>query len=249
MAGEIIFEGKEATTLEVALFTALSRGPLSGTALAERVQLDRRRACELFDALVAGGLLERHGEQYANVEEIDRLLTGTRTMADRVRPLLPQVLSLVLAVTLGLSAVQASGGFAHRAPAAEPRAMYATSAGGDATSALALPMKPLSQGKSDGPLFYFVDSDEQAETVLLASANAGDQLPWNKAVAAGSTDEIIEAWSAPVFSWIFVVVSSEEEEQQTRDLVALANNRRALNGLPAVKIGDMRPLFDPAGPP
>ncbi len=57
------------SAVELGLFTALAKGPLDRETLRERIGIDRRGACDFFDALVALGLLERKDGSYANTPE------------------------------------------------------------------------------------------------------------------------------------------------------------------------------------
>lgn len=60
--------------VELGLFTVLSSSPLDGQTLAGRLGIHPRSARDFFDALVALGLLERHGEQYANTPQTEQFL-------------------------------------------------------------------------------------------------------------------------------------------------------------------------------
>ncbi len=71
---------------ELGLFEALGEGPADLAALAARTGLTRRTARISADAMVALGLLERHGDRYANTPVSAEFLSGT-TPAD-CRPLL-----------------------------------------------------------------------------------------------------------------------------------------------------------------
>src|SRR5687767_7455502 len=67
------------SAVELGVFTELAQGPLTAESLRERLGLHPRSARDFFDALVALGLLERSGEQYANTPETDLFL-------DRAKP-------------------------------------------------------------------------------------------------------------------------------------------------------------------
>lgn len=68
------------SAVELGVFTELARdGALDAGALAERLGLHRRSARDFFDALVALGMLERHGDRYANTPQTDQFL-------DRAKP-------------------------------------------------------------------------------------------------------------------------------------------------------------------
>ncbi|MEU0882434.1 methyltransferase [Lentzea sp. NPDC005914] len=71
---------------ELGLFEALGEGPADLDALAARTGLPRRTARISADAMVALGLLERHGDRYANTPVAATFLSGA-TPAD-FRPLL-----------------------------------------------------------------------------------------------------------------------------------------------------------------
>ncbi|PVG84512.1 SAM-dependent methyltransferase [Nocardioides gansuensis] len=71
---------------ELGLFEALGEGPVDLDGLAARTGLTRRTARISADAMVAIGLLERHGDHYANGAAAATFLSG-QTPAD-LRPLL-----------------------------------------------------------------------------------------------------------------------------------------------------------------
>jgi SAM-dependent methyltransferase len=71
---------------ELGLFEALGEGPTDLAGLAARTGLTRRAARITADAMVALGLLERHGDRYANTPVAATFLSGA-TSAD-FRPLL-----------------------------------------------------------------------------------------------------------------------------------------------------------------
>lgn len=71
---------------ELGLFEALGEGPVDLGGLAARTGLSRRTARISADAMVAIGLLERHGDRYANSPVAAAFLSGA-TPAD-LRPLL-----------------------------------------------------------------------------------------------------------------------------------------------------------------
>jgi hypothetical protein len=60
--------------VELGLFTELAPAPLDAQTLTQRLGLHPRAARDFFDALVALGLLERHGEQYSNTPETGKFL-------------------------------------------------------------------------------------------------------------------------------------------------------------------------------
>jgi len=62
------------TAVELGLFSELAKGPLDAKALADRLRLHPRSARDFFDALVALGILDRHGDRYANTPETDLYL-------------------------------------------------------------------------------------------------------------------------------------------------------------------------------
>lgn len=57
------------SAVEVGVFAALAGGPLQGNELRERTGLHQRGARDLFDALVALGLLDRDDHGYRNTTE------------------------------------------------------------------------------------------------------------------------------------------------------------------------------------
>lgn len=71
---------------ELGIFEALADSPATVDGLASRTGLTRRAARISADAMVALGLLERHGDQYRNAPAAARFLSGS-TPAD-LRPLL-----------------------------------------------------------------------------------------------------------------------------------------------------------------
>jgi hypothetical protein len=62
------------SAVELGLFTELAQGGLDLPALAKRLKLHQRSARDFLDALVALGMLDRHGDQYANTPATDRFL-------------------------------------------------------------------------------------------------------------------------------------------------------------------------------
>ena len=62
------------SAVEVGVFAALAGGPLQGKELRERTGLHQRGARDLFDALVALGLLDRDDHGYRNTAETDLYL-------------------------------------------------------------------------------------------------------------------------------------------------------------------------------
>ncbi len=67
------------SAVEIGLFTELAKEPLDAETLSERLMLHPRSARDFLDALVALGMLEREGDQYANTTETDLFL-------DRAKP-------------------------------------------------------------------------------------------------------------------------------------------------------------------
>jgi hypothetical protein len=67
------------SAVEIGLFTELAKGSLNFETLSERFMLHPRSARDFLDALVALGMLERDGDQYANTPETDLFL-------DRAKP-------------------------------------------------------------------------------------------------------------------------------------------------------------------
>lgn len=57
------------SAVELGLFTQLTEGPLDAETLRTRLGLHPRSARDFFDALVALGVLDRHGDRYANTPE------------------------------------------------------------------------------------------------------------------------------------------------------------------------------------
>jgi hypothetical protein len=67
------------SAVEIGLFSELAKGSLNFETLSERLMLHPRSARDFLDALVALGMLERDGDQYANTPETDLFL-------DRAKP-------------------------------------------------------------------------------------------------------------------------------------------------------------------
>lgn len=67
------------SAVETGLFTELAKGSLDFETLSERLMLHSRSARDFLDALVALGMLQRDGDQYANTPETDLFL-------DRAKP-------------------------------------------------------------------------------------------------------------------------------------------------------------------
>jgi hypothetical protein len=74
MASKVLF-----SAIDFGLFTQLAKGPLDAEKLRNRLGLHPRSIRDFLDALVALGMLERHGEVYSNTEETDFYL-------DRAKP-------------------------------------------------------------------------------------------------------------------------------------------------------------------
>ena len=62
------------SAVEIGLFTELADGPLDLAALTNRLKLHHRSARDFLDALVALGMLDRHGEHYSNTPATDWFL-------------------------------------------------------------------------------------------------------------------------------------------------------------------------------
>jgi hypothetical protein len=62
------------SAVELGLFTELAQGGLDLPALTKRLKLHQRSARDFLDALVALGLLDRHGDRYANTPAADLFL-------------------------------------------------------------------------------------------------------------------------------------------------------------------------------
>jgi Dimerisation domain/O-methyltransferase domain len=62
------------SAVELDLFTVLAAEPLDADILRRRLGVDERGARDFFDALVALGMLERHGGRYRNTPETDHYL-------------------------------------------------------------------------------------------------------------------------------------------------------------------------------
>ena len=66
------------SAVELGLFTVLAGGPRTGEELRGQLELHPRSARDFFDALVALGMLNRHGETYSNTAEADLHLDRTK---------------------------------------------------------------------------------------------------------------------------------------------------------------------------
>jgi hypothetical protein len=62
------------SAVELGLFTELAQGGIDLPALTKRLKLHRRSARDFLDALVALGLLDRHGDRYTNTPATDLFL-------------------------------------------------------------------------------------------------------------------------------------------------------------------------------
>ncbi len=62
------------SAVELGLFSELAKGPLDAEALRQRLGLHPRAVRDFLDALVALGLLARHGEQYRNAPDANQFL-------------------------------------------------------------------------------------------------------------------------------------------------------------------------------
>jgi hypothetical protein len=93
---------------ELGLFEALADSPATVDALAARTGLTRRAARISADAMVALGLLERHGEHYGNSPAAAAYLSGGRGPAD-LRPLLRFWDSISYPTWEGLAGALANG--------------------------------------------------------------------------------------------------------------------------------------------
>lgn len=67
------------SAVEIGLFTELADGPLDLAAVNKRLGLHERGARDFLDALVALGMLDRHGERYANTPSTDLFLDRRKT--------------------------------------------------------------------------------------------------------------------------------------------------------------------------
>ncbi|UGY93756.1 acetylserotonin O-methyltransferase [Streptomyces gobiensis] len=62
------------SAVELGLFSRLGNGPVTGDRLRDELGLAKRSARDFFDALVSLGMLERHGDTYANTPDTARYL-------------------------------------------------------------------------------------------------------------------------------------------------------------------------------
>ena len=70
------FTGSKAllSAIELGVFTELSKAPLNGEQLRERLKLHQRSFRDFFDTLVALGMLNREGDMYSNTPETEQYL-------------------------------------------------------------------------------------------------------------------------------------------------------------------------------
>jgi hypothetical protein len=66
------------SAIELGLFTALAKEPLSAAELTARLKLHSRSARDFFDALVALGMLDREGDLYRNTAATDMFLDSSK---------------------------------------------------------------------------------------------------------------------------------------------------------------------------
>ena len=66
------------SAVELGLFTTLAQGSLNAEKITHRLGLHSRGARDFLDALVALGMLERNGDQYANTPETELFLDKTK---------------------------------------------------------------------------------------------------------------------------------------------------------------------------
>src|SRR3954451_7125274 len=84
------------SAVELGVFTALADGPLDLTTLRKRACIDERACRDFLDALVALGMLVRHGDgRYANAADTDLYL-------DRNKP--PTLEACCIVSTFGITA-------------------------------------------------------------------------------------------------------------------------------------------------
>ena len=62
------------SAIELGVFTELSKAPLNGEQLRERLKLHQRSFRDFFDTLVALGMLNREGDMYSNTPETEQYL-------------------------------------------------------------------------------------------------------------------------------------------------------------------------------
>ena len=254
MAGRIIFEGKAATELELALFVALRQGPLDAGSLATRLLLRPDRARALFDALAADGLLVRHGDRYANTEAVDSLLQQMCEDAPAGRAgLLPAVVSALLVLLAGCTLLWLWA--VRPAPPVAARAGQAVETGGfDPLRALLVvdgkgdrllfrdPTNPPEGGAT--PLLFVVSTRAQADAVTPGKLSRGVLPRPTEVVATQVEQAAVWARVATPDIWIVAAVASPDEERRLRALVDGNNSLRAVSGLPPVQIVDLRSIFD-----
>jgi hypothetical protein len=252
MAEAIEFKGREATLLQLELFTTLLGGPQSDAELATRFGLQRARARELFEALADGGLLERRGNRYGNVPGIELLLTPARSRRSPAR--LPARLGLGVATVLAVFAAviglhgrvhpsaRASAPPVHRVAAGRPAVL----AGQRAALLARLPAAP-GTGPAASPVFILVGSAEQAQQVLSARLAEGLRpAPWELVV----TNPVAAAeWAhvAPAEVWLLVVTGSGSDDAFFDARLAQANDLRVADGIAPVWVVDLRAVFDGRG--
>jgi hypothetical protein len=245
---------RDTLLLDLALFAALAGGPRRADEIARRLALDPRTTDDLLAALVTGGLLERYGELYGNVEAVERALNRLGAVAARRWTGLALGLAPALAVIIVALALLAGGArFSSRMDAALSQAP--TSAGGHATvmvvgAKLDSNAQDLLLGSparaSVGPLLF-----------LVATARQADALQWHPAWPLEEQSTVIPVpdadeaawWSRmlPDDYWRVAVVESDPEVEQFEDQVNEANLDRTALGRSPVRVIDLRATFTAAG--
>ncbi|MFS8103132.1 acetylserotonin O-methyltransferase [Lentzea alba] len=172
---------------ELGLFEALGEGPADLKGLAARTGLPERSARISADAMVALGLLERHGDQYANAPVAATFLSGA-TPAD-FRPLLRMWDRVSYPAWTDLAGTLGRGKPAHEIFDVDDDLVPIVSAGIDAATAGACRALPHVAGLPAGSRVLDIGGGPGSWSIALAQADPGltatvFELPEVAAIAA-----------------------------------------------------------------
>lgn len=154
---------------ELGLFEALGDGPADLAGLAARTGLPLRTARISADAMVALGLLERHGDQYANTPVAATFLAGA-TPAD-FRPLLKFWDKISYPTWTDLAGALGRGKPAHDMSEIDDELVPVVSAGIEAATAGACHALPLVAGLPAGSRVLDIGGGTGSWSVALADAD------------------------------------------------------------------------------
>lgn len=154
---------------ELGLFEALGEGPADLAGLAARTGLPRRTARISADAMVALGLLERHGDRYANTPVAATFLSGA-TPAD-FRPLLKFWDKISYPTWTDLAGALGRGKPAHDMSEIDDELVPVVSAGIEAATAGACRALPHVAGLPAGSRVLDIGGGTGSWSVALADAD------------------------------------------------------------------------------